>query len=123
LKKDVRVRIAKKAVKCFHNQGFGKDHGKKRVYASIARLLQAGSHRPAAEAISVQECDAGARLEKIVLNIGVGEATENAKNLDGAVEDLTKIAGQKPVIRKAKSRFQTLSCAPACDRLQRYLAR
>ncbi len=42
------------------------------------------------------------RLEKIVLNIGVGEATENAKNLDGAVEDLTKIAGQRPVIRKAK---------------------
>ncbi|MBN1543142.1 50S ribosomal protein L5 [candidate division KSB1 bacterium] len=42
------------------------------------------------------------RLEKIVLNIGVGEATENAKNLDGAVDDLIKISGQKPVIRKAK---------------------
>lgn len=42
------------------------------------------------------------RLEKIVLNIGVGDATENAKNLDGAVDDLTKIAGQKPLIRRAK---------------------
>jgi len=42
------------------------------------------------------------RLEKIVLNIGVGEATDNAKNLDGAIDDLTKIAGQKPVIRRAK---------------------
>ncbi len=42
------------------------------------------------------------RLQKIVLNIGVGEATENVKNLENAVEDLTKIAGQKPVIRKAK---------------------
>ncbi len=42
------------------------------------------------------------RLQKIVLNIGVGEATENIKNLENAVEDLTKIAGQKPVIRKAK---------------------
>lgn len=42
------------------------------------------------------------RLEKIVLNIGVGEATDNAKNLDGALDDLTKIAGQKPVIRRAK---------------------
>ena len=42
------------------------------------------------------------RLEKIVLNIGVGDATENAKNLDGALEELTKIAGQKPVIRRAK---------------------
>ena len=42
------------------------------------------------------------RLEKIVLNIGVGEATENIKNLDAAVDDLTRITGQKPVIRKAK---------------------
>jgi large subunit ribosomal protein L5 len=42
------------------------------------------------------------RLEKIVLNIGVGDATDNAKNLDGALDDLTKIAGQKPIIRRAK---------------------
>ena len=42
------------------------------------------------------------RLEKNVLNIGVGEATDNAKNLDGAVEELTKISGQKPVVRLAK---------------------
>jgi len=42
------------------------------------------------------------RLEKIVLNIGVGDATENAKNLDGAVEELAKISGQKPIIRRAK---------------------
>jgi large subunit ribosomal protein L5 len=42
------------------------------------------------------------RLEKIVLNIGVGSATENVKNLDTAVEELTLIAGQKPVIRRAK---------------------
>ncbi len=42
------------------------------------------------------------RIEKIVLNMGVGEATENAKNIDVAVEEMIKIAGQKPVIRKAK---------------------
>ncbi len=42
------------------------------------------------------------RLEKIVLNMGVGEATDNVKNLDGAVDDLTKISGQKPIIRRAK---------------------
>lgn len=42
------------------------------------------------------------RIEKIVLNIGVGDATENAKNLDAALEDLTKVTGQKPVIRRAK---------------------
>jgi large subunit ribosomal protein L5 len=42
------------------------------------------------------------RLQKIVVNIGVGEALENAKALDAAVEDLTKITGQKPVITKAR---------------------
>ncbi|RPI00059.1 MAG: 50S ribosomal protein L5 [Calditrichaeota bacterium] len=42
------------------------------------------------------------KLEKIVLNMGVGEATENAKNMDGALDDLTRISGQKPVIRRAK---------------------
>jgi large subunit ribosomal protein L5 len=42
------------------------------------------------------------RVEKVVLNIGVGEALDNAKALDGAVEDLQKITGQKPVITKAK---------------------
>ncbi len=42
------------------------------------------------------------KLEKIVINMGVGEAKENAKVLDNAVSDLTKIAGQKPIITKAK---------------------
>ena len=42
------------------------------------------------------------RLEKIVLNMGVGEATEDRKSLDGAVKDMTAIAGQKPVLTKAK---------------------
>ena len=42
------------------------------------------------------------RITKVVVNIGVGEALDNAKALDAAVEDLTKIAGQKPVISKAR---------------------
>ncbi len=42
------------------------------------------------------------RLEKIVLNMGVGEAKENAKALESAVSDLQIIAGQKPVITRAK---------------------
>jgi len=42
------------------------------------------------------------RLEKIVLNIGIGEAITNAKALDAAVGDLAAISGQKPVIKKAK---------------------
>ncbi len=42
------------------------------------------------------------RLEKIVLNIGLGEAIKNVKLLDSAVADLALIAGQKPVITKAR---------------------
>ena len=42
------------------------------------------------------------RLEKIVINMGVGDAVANSKVLDDAVEELTLIAGQKPVITKAK---------------------
>ena len=42
------------------------------------------------------------KIEKIVLNMGVGEAIANAKVLDTATEELAQIAGQKPVIRKAK---------------------
>jgi large subunit ribosomal protein L5 len=42
------------------------------------------------------------RLEKIVLNMGLGEATQNPKVLDSAVEELTAISGQKPVVTKAK---------------------
>lgn len=42
------------------------------------------------------------RLEKIVLNIGLGEALENAKAVDAAVDDLSLISGQHPVVTKAK---------------------
>jgi len=42
------------------------------------------------------------RIEKIVINMGVGEAKENSKVLEAAVKDLTTISGQKPVITKAK---------------------
>ena len=42
------------------------------------------------------------KLEKIVLNMGVGDARENAKVLESAVKDMTEISGQKPVITKAK---------------------
>jgi large subunit ribosomal protein L5 len=42
------------------------------------------------------------KLQKIVINIGLGEAVQNAKAIDAAVNDLTQIAGQKPVVTKAK---------------------
>lgn len=42
------------------------------------------------------------KLEKVVINMGVGEAIQNSKAIDSAVSDLTKIAGQKPVVTRAK---------------------
>lgn len=42
------------------------------------------------------------KLEKIVLNMGIGEAVQDSKQVDGAVAELTLIAGQKPVVTKAK---------------------
>ena len=48
---------------------------------------------------SSMECP---KLVKIVINLGVGEAVANPKSLDDAVADLTALAGQKPVITKAK---------------------
>jgi len=41
-------------------------------------------------------------LTKIVVNMGIGEAVQDIKNLDAAVQDMTVITGQKPVVRRAK---------------------
>lgn len=42
------------------------------------------------------------KIQKVSINIGLGEATQNAKLMDGAVNELSQIAGQKPVVTKAK---------------------
>ncbi len=42
------------------------------------------------------------KLDKVIINIGLGEAVDNPKALDAAVEDITRISGQKPVITRAK---------------------
>jgi large subunit ribosomal protein L5 len=47
------------------------------------------------------------RLSKIVLNVGLGEAIREAKSIDAAVRDITSIAGQKPVVTKAKKSIAT----------------
>ncbi|MQS76843.1 50S ribosomal protein L5 [Companilactobacillus halodurans] len=47
------------------------------------------------------------KIDKIVLNMGVGDAIANSKNLDEAVEELGQIAGQKPLITKAKKSIAT----------------
>ena len=43
------------------------------------------------------------RLDKIVLNMGVGEAVADSKKIDAAVSDMTKITGQKPVVTRARN--------------------
>ncbi len=47
------------------------------------------------------------RLEKIVLNMGVGEAVQDAKKVDAAAKDLTAITGQKAIVTKAKKSIAT----------------
>lgn len=47
------------------------------------------------------------RVQKVVVNIGLGEANENPKLLDGAVEDLRLITGQQPIITKSKKSIAT----------------
>jgi len=42
------------------------------------------------------------RMEKIVLNVGLGEALQNARALDAAVQDITTITGQKPIVTRAR---------------------
>src|SRR3990167_7895910 len=47
------------------------------------------------------------RLEKVVLNMGVGEATANAKAIEGGVKEMTTISGQKPVVNRARKSIAT----------------
>lgn len=47
------------------------------------------------------------KIEKIVLNMGLGEAVQNPKILDGAAQELTRIAGQKAVVTRAKKSIAT----------------
>jgi large subunit ribosomal protein L5 len=59
--------------------------------------------RPAiAKELGIDNAMAIPRLEKIIINMGLGEATQNVKIMDPLVADLGAIAGQKPVVTKAK---------------------
>src|SRR5579885_3061932 len=54
------------------------------------------------------------RLEKIVINMGLGEAIGNAKIVDTGADELRSITGQKPVTTRAKKSIASLSCARGC---------
>ena len=55
------------------------------------------------------------RLDKIVINIGLGDLKENPKSLEGAVKDLTIITGQKPVVTKAKKAIAAFKIRAGVD--------
>jgi len=67
-----------------------KEHYQKKVIAALTKEF------------SYKNVMAVPKIEKISLNIGMGEATQNPKLMDGAVNELAQIAGQKPVVTKAR---------------------
>ena len=67
-----------------------KERYKKEIIPALVQVLDLGNVMKAP------------RLEKIVLNIGLGEALENAKALDAAVDDIGRITGQRPVVTRAR---------------------
>ena len=54
------------------------------------------------------------KLDKVVINMGVGEAKENAKVLESAVADLEKIAGQKAVLQELRTQWLTSKSEKVC---------
>lgn len=54
------------------------------------------------------------KLDKVVINMGVGEAKENAKVLESAIADMEKIAGQKAVVTRAKNSVANFKSERVC---------
>lgn len=54
------------------------------------------------------------KIEKVVVNMGVGDAIQNSKLLDEAVAEMAAITGQAPVVTKAKNLSQTLNFVKVC---------
>src|SRR6201746_1828479 len=72
--------------------------------------------RPAiAKELGIENVMAIPKLEKIVINMGLGEATQNVKIMDPLVADLASIAGQKPVVTKAKKSIAAFKLREGMD--------
>lgn len=54
------------------------------------------------------------KIEKIVINMGLGEAKDNSKAIDNAVNDMTIISGQKPIVTKARSLLPISNFVKVC---------
>ena len=102
-------------------QGGGKEQKQKKTEQSSAPAIEAGRPKSSSRGTArlrekyakevapallkefeLKNTMAVPRLEKVVINMGVGEATQNAKLLDPAVNELSAITGQKAVVTKAK---------------------
>jgi large subunit ribosomal protein L5 len=70
--------------------------------ARFKELYESEIRKELQKTLGVKNVNEIPKLEKIVLNMGVGQAMQNKKLLEDAVNDLTLIAGQKPVVTKAK---------------------
>ena len=66
--------------------------------------------------LGIENLMAVPKLEKIVINMGLGEATQNVKMMDPLVADLGSIAGQKPVITKAKKSIAAFKLREGMDK-------
>lgn len=72
-------------------------------YARLQELYNDKFKSELKEELSLKSIMEVPKIEKIVINVGVGEATKNPKLIDGVVEELRLIAGQEPVKTKAKT--------------------
>jgi large subunit ribosomal protein L5 len=70
--------------------------------ARLKELYMKDVRKKLQDEFKIENIMAVPKIEKIVLNMGIGEAISNMKVLDNAVEELNTIAGQKPIITKAK---------------------
>ncbi|HEX7830900.1 MAG TPA: 50S ribosomal protein L5 [Thermoanaerobaculia bacterium] len=70
--------------------------------ARLKELYQTDVRRKLQDEFQIKNPMAVPKVEKVVVNMGMGEAIQNAKILDAAVDELSTIAGQKPVVTKAK---------------------
>ncbi len=70
--------------------------------ARLKELYQKEVTKKLRDEFKIENVMAIPKIEKVVLNMGIGEAISNAKVLDNAVDELTILAGQKPVVTKAR---------------------
>lgn len=70
--------------------------------ANILEIYRSEVRPKVMSELKLKNAMAAPRMVKIVINMGVGEAVQNSKELDAAADQLARIAGQRPVIRRAK---------------------